>query len=346
MRSWATGSATTSTLPIGNSVDALLEVKDLHVDYLRDAGPVRVLNGVDLTVYPGESLGVVGESGVGKTVLVRAILGLLQPPWRVTRGQVLYEGDELLRQSEKELRTIRGRGIALTTHEPRKHLNPVSTIGAQIANVVRAHATVGHAKARERALELLGRVGFPDPEARLTAYPHELSGGMCQRVIIAMALAHSPKLLMADEPTAGLDVTISLQVLDLMRGLVRDANSSLLLVSRDLGVVAHYCQRVAVMYQGRIVESAGVQTFFERATHPYSRRLLRAATAARDEGRGATTSAGPRVAASVVGCAYTPRCPVRVERCATEPPALEPVAAGHLVRCFLGAEIAAGRVTV
>src|SRR5207247_3233809 len=167
-----------------------------------------------------------------------------------------------------------------------------------------------------------------------------------QRKIISMPSTPSTNLTMPDKPHAVLDVTISLQVLNLMRGLVRDANSSLLLVSRDLGVVAHYCQRVAVMYQGRIVESAGVQTFFERATHPYSRRLLRAATAARDEGRGATTSAGPRVAAAVVGCAYTPRCPVRVERCATEPPALEPVAAGHLVRCFLGAEIAAGRVTV
>ncbi|HEV8530924.1 MAG TPA: ABC transporter ATP-binding protein, partial [Methylomirabilota bacterium] len=230
-------------------MDALLEVRDLHVEYRRDASSVRVLNGADLTVYPGESLGVVGESGVGKTVLVRAILGLLQPPWRVTRGQVLYEGDDLLKRSEKELRAIRGRGIALTTHEPRKHLNPVATIGAQIANVVRAHGAVGHAEARARALKLLRMVGFPDPEARQTAYPHELSGGMCQRVIIAMALAHSPKLLMADEPTAGLDVTISLQVLDLMQGLVRDSNSSLLLVSRDLGVVAHYCQRVAVMYQ-------------------------------------------------------------------------------------------------
>jgi peptide/nickel transport system ATP-binding protein len=326
-------------------VDAVLEVRDLHVEYLRDAGPVRVLNGTALTVYPGESLGVVGESGVGKTVLVRAILGLLQPPWRVTRGQIMYEGDDLLRRSEKELRLIRGRGIALTTHEPRKHLNPVATIGTQIANVVQAHGPTGHARARTRALELLRMVGFPDPEARQTAYPHELSGGMCQRVIIAMALAHSPRLLMADEPTAGLDVTISLQVLDLMRDLVRDADSSLLLVSRDLGVVAHYCQRVAVMYQGRIVESAGVPAFFAGATHPYSRRLLRAAAAARDERRGATTSAGQRTAAAPAGCAYLPRCPVKVERCALEPPALEPVAPGHLVRCFLKADIAAGRVT-
>jgi len=326
-------------------VDAVLEVRDLHVEYLRDGGPARVLNGAELTVYPGESLGVVGESGVGKTVLVRAILGLLEPPWRVTRGQVMYEGDDLLQRSEKELRAIRGRGIALTTHEPRKHLNPVATIGEQLANVVQAHGAGGYRQAQTRALELLRMVGFPDPEARQTAYPHELSGGMCQRVIIAMALAHSPKLLMADEPTAGLDVTISLQVLDLMQGLVREAGSSLLLVSRDLGVVAHYCQRVAVMYEGRIVESAGVPAFFAGATHPYSRRLLRAAAAARDERRGPTTSAGPRAAAATAGCAYAPRCPVKVERCAMEPPALEPLASGHLVRCFLKADIAAGRVT-
>lgn len=324
---------------------ALLEVRELHVEYLRDSGPVRVLNGIDLTVAPGESLGVVGESGVGKTVLVRTILGLLEPPWRVTRGSVLYQGDDLLKRSEKELRAVRGREIALTTHEPRKHLNPVSTIGEQIANVVQAHGSPGSDEARKRAVELLKMVGIPDPEVRRASYPHELSGGMCQRVIIAMALAHSPKLLMADEPTAGLDVTISLQVLDLMQNLVRNANSSLLLVSRDLGVVAHYCQRVAVMYRGRIVETADVSTFFARATHPYSRRLLRAAAAARDDRRGAITSAGPRVAAADVSCAYAPRCPLKIDRCIAEAPAIEPVAPGHLVRCFRKAEIAAGQVT-
>lgn len=326
-------------------MDALLEVRDLHVDYVGDRGPVRVLNGTDLSVAQGESLGVVGESGVGKTVLVRTILGLLAPPWRVTRGSVVYQGQDLLRRSDRELRAIRGREIALTTHEPRKHLNPVLTIGEQIANALKAHRPLSSDEARRRALALLRMVQIPDPEVRQASYPHELSGGMCQRVIIAMALAHSPRLLMADEPTAGLDVTISLQVLDLMQALVRDARSSLLLVSRDLGVVAHYCQRVAVMYQGRIVETADVPTFFRRATHPYSVRLLRAAVAARDERRRALTSVGPRLVADDGSCAFAPRCPVKIDRCLAEAPLLEPVAPGHLVRCFRKAEIATGQVT-
>jgi peptide/nickel transport system ATP-binding protein len=326
-------------------VDALLEVSDLHVEYLRDGGPLPVLNGADLVVSPGEALGVVGESGVGKTVLVRTILGLLQPPWRVARGRILYQGDDLLKRSEKDLGAVRGREIALTTHEPRKHLSPVSTIGEQLVNVVQAHDRMPRHRARERAVELLRMVGIPDPEVRQASYPHELSGGMCQRVIIAMALAHAPKLLMADEPTAGLDVTISLQVLDLMQSLVRHARSSLLLVSRDLGVVAHYCQRVAVMYRGRIVETADVATFFARATHPYSRRLLSAAAAARHDRGGPLPAARPRGAPAHAGCAYAPRCPLAIDRCTAEAPALEPVATGHFVRCLRKAEIAAGQVT-
>src|ERR1700733_2253672 len=193
----------------------LLDVRGLHAEFAASTGRVRVLNGMDIAVSTGEALGVVGESGSGKTVLLRAILGLLQSPWRVGPGE-----------------------------------------------------------------ELLRAVGIPAPEARFASYPHEMSGGMCQRVIIAMALAHAPKLLLADEPTAGLDVTISRQILDLMSNLIRDTGSSLLLVSRDLGVVAHYCQTIAVVYAGQVVETAPVADFFENPAHPYSRRLLRVATAA------------------------------------------------------------------
>ena len=326
----------------GGSEDALLEVRDLKVEYPRHSGPVRVLDGVSLTIAPGESLGVVGESGVGKTVLVRAILGLLDPPWRVVSGTVSYRGQNLLTQPEVALRQLRGKEIALTTHEPRKHLNPVATVGDQMARVVQAHRPTSRTETRARAIELLRLVGIPDPELRLQAYPHELSGGMCQRVVIAMALAHSPKLLMGDEPTAGLDVTISLQILDLMRDLVRDFHSSLLLVSRDLGVVAHYCQRVAVMYAGQLVEVAEVPTFFAGAIHPYSRRLLRAAVAATSDRRGTLSPVGARAERGATCCPYAPRCPLCLERCTRESPTLESVAAAHWVRCFRHAEITAG----
>lgn len=326
----------------GGSVDPLLEVRDLRVEYARTSGAVRVLDGISLTVNPGESLGVVGESGVGKTVLVRAILGLLDPPWRVLSGTVSYRGEDLLAQPERALRHLRGKEIALTTHEPRKHLNPVATIGDQMARVIQAHRPASRTEARTRAIELLRLVGIPDPEIRLQAYPHELSGGMCQRVVIAMALAHSPKLLMGDEPTAGLDVTISLQILDLMRDLVRDFHSSLLLVSRDLGVVAHYCQRVAVMYAGQIVEVADVPAFFAGAIHPYSRRLLRAAVAATSDRRGTLSSVGSRAERGAANCPYALRCPLCVERCTREAPPLDPVAPGRWVRCFRHTEIVAG----
>ena len=328
-----------------SAADVLLDVRDLRVEYARSTGAVRVLDGVTLTIRQGESMGVVGESGVGKTVLVRAILGLLAPPWRVMNGSVRYRGENLLGQPESALRRLRGKEIALTTHEPRKHLNPVAMIGDQMARVVQAHRAVSRAEARTRAIELLRLVGIPDPELRLRAYPHELSGGMCQRVVIAMALAHSPQLLMGDEPTAGLDVTISLQILDLMRDLVRDFHSSLLLVSRDLGVVAHYCQRVAVMYAGQIVEVADVPDFFENAVHPYSRRLLRAAVAATSDRRGAPSSVAGRAERGAAGCAYAPRCPLCQERCTREAPALDAIGRGRSVRCFRHGEITAGLET-
>jgi oligopeptide/dipeptide ABC transporter ATP-binding protein len=303
-----------------------------------------VLNGVDVSLEAGETLGIVGESGSGKTILVRAMLGLLRPPWRIV-GRVLFDGQDLLTKSEVELRAIRGRVIALTTPEPRKHLNPLLRVGEQIVNVLRAHSKVSRGAAYTRAEELLSAVGIPDPKRRLSSYPHELSGGMCQRVIIAMALAHSTRLLLADEPTAGLDVTISRQILDLMHDLVRDFRTSLILVSRDLGVVAHYCERVAVMYAGQIAETASVPTFFAGAAHPYSRHLIRAARAARDRSQLQTTSAGEvEVRESDTGCAYAARCPVAFAQCRTERPRLEPLLEGHAASCFRKAEVAAGRI--
>jgi oligopeptide/dipeptide ABC transporter ATP-binding protein len=318
-------------------------VRDLHVAFRRDVGAIPVLNGVDITLAAGESLGVVGESGSGKTVLVRAILRLLEDPWQIDSGSVTFDGSDLLRRSEGELQRIRGKDIALTTAEPRKHLNPLICIGDQLVNVIRAHAAMTRAAALERATDLLRSVGIPDPRVRLNAYPHELSGGMCQRVIIAMALAHRSKLMLVDEPTAGLDVTISRQILDLMQTLVRDNNAAMLLVSRDLGVVAHYCQRVAVIYAGHVVEIAKVADFFARPLHPYSRRLLRAAAASRDASRKAEASLGLRAAATA-GCPYVPRCPVARDECAVALPTITEQRPGHSVRCLRAGEVAAGEL--
>ena len=322
----------------------LLEVRDLHVAHRGEAGRVPVLNGVDVSLEAGKSLGIVGESGSGKTILVRAMLGLLRPPWRIEAGRVLFDGQDLLTRSEDELRAIRGRVIALTTPEPRKHLNPLLPVGDQIVNVLRAHSELSRSAARARAEELLRAVGIPDPKRRLSSYPHELSGGMCQRVIISMALAHSTRVLLADEPTAGLDVTISRQILDLMHDLVRDFRTSLMLVSRDLGVVAHYCERVAVMYGGQVAEVAGVGTFFAGAAHPYSRHLIRAAAAARDHSPLTVTTGEAAAPMTGAGCAYATRCPVVLPQCRSKRPRLEPLAEGHDASCFRKADVAAKRI--
>ena len=321
----------------------LLEVEGLSVSYATETGTFPVLRDVALTIAAGDTVGVVGESGSGKTVLARAILGLTESPLRLDGGRVAFEGRDLLQLEEEQVRRLRGRDIALTTPEPRKHLNPLITVGAQIVNVIQAHADVPKRQAMERAVALLRDVGIPDPGSRIASYPHELSGGMCQRVIIAMALAHQTKLLMADEPTAGLDVTISRQILDQVAELVQQHRTALLLVSRDLSVVAHYCRRVAVMYAGRIVEVAEVQDFFDGPLHPYSRQLLRAATAARDARRGAARATALLPPAGE-GCAYAPRCPVAEAACLEAVPALADRGGGRHVRCRRADALASGEL--
>lgn len=323
----------------------LLEVSGLRVSFPRDSGMLPVLRGVTLALEPGQSLGIVGESGAGKTVLVRAILGLLDPPWQIERGTIRFAGEELLGRSEDELRHIRGNKIGLTSPEARKHLNPLLRVGEQIANVVQAHERVSRRAAWDRARELLADVGIPDPAERVLAYPHELSGGMCQRVVIAMALAHRPRLLLADEPTAGLDVTISRQILDLMRQLVRDSGSSLVVVSRDLGVVAHYCERVAVMYAGEVVESGDVAAFFVRSAHPYSRHLLKAAQAARDQ-RVQGGGLGRRAPLPPGGCSYAPRCPIALPVCSVERPELKALGERLAASCHRRQEVMRDEVSV
>lgn len=323
-------------------MSSILEVQDLSVQFERDAGPVKVLDGVTLSLPEGGTFGLVGESGSGKSILLMTVLGLLAvPPWNITRGRVLFRGEDLLTQSEKRLEEIRGKSIALMLSNPRQHLNPVMATGRQISALLRKHQKLKMRESVDKAIELLKAVGIPDPHIRYHAFPHELSGGMCQRVIIAMGMANSPDLIMADEPTNGLDVTISIQILDLMRRAVEELGSALLLVSRDLGVVANYCQQVAVMYAGQIVEESPIETFFERPLHPYSRHLLRAAEAARDpDVAGADHHVSRRRASSsLTGCKYASRCPVVLDACAEQTVHLLELQAEHRVRCLRAEEI-------
>ena len=261
---------------------SLLEVDSLGVAYQGDRISRQVLSRIDFQLNDGEALGLVGESGSGKSVLLSAITGLLKPPWRVTEGHIRFRGRELLNLPEAEFSKIRGKELGLALSNPRRHLNPILPIGRQLVNVLVAHHPYRRDEALERAVALLSAVGIPDPIGRLTAYPHELSGGMCQRIILALAIVHAPRLLLVDEPTSGLDVTISVQILDLLRHAAESLHSGLVVVSRDLGVVAHYCGRILVLHNGRVVEEGPVREFFAAPQKAYSQRLLKAAAASRD----------------------------------------------------------------
>lgn len=328
--------------------EPVLSVKNLHTVFPTPDGTVRAVNGLDLEVQPGEILGVVGETGSGKSVLIQSILNLVPAPGRIAQGQVQFAGNDLLKLSARDLQRIRGRDISLIVSSPRSHLNPTLRVGEQIANVIMAHRKVRISQAMDEALSLLKTVGIPDAERRLQSFPHELSGGMCQRVVIAMALANSPRLVLADEPTAGLDVTIQIQILDLFRELTRKAGSGALLVTRDLGIVAHYCDRVAVMYGGQVVEVADVRTFFKRATHPYSLALQRAAFAALGRGEQITMAGSPFNPFQLPGgCLLHPRCPLaQAGTCDGTVPELAEVGSGHLVRCHLREEVANGALAL
>jgi ABC-type dipeptide/oligopeptide/nickel transport system ATPase component len=263
--------------------DALLEISDLSVDFATLQGKVRVLNDLSLSVRQAEMMGVVGETGSGKTVLQRAIIGRIPQPGRIVNGEIRFNGQNLVGLPEEEFRELRGKQLSLIPPGAHEVLNPLVSVGRQIANVIRAHRGLSDREAEQEAVELIRSIALPDPELRARSYPHELSSGMAQRILIAMALANSPTLVLADEPTSSLDVTVQLQVLDLFATLVRTQRSSALIVTRDLGIVAHFCQRVAIMRYGMIYEIAPVQTFFKDARHEYSRALLAAARASRGE---------------------------------------------------------------
>lgn len=264
----------------------LLEVKNLHVRFQTEKRVISVLNGINLRIHAAERIGLVGESGSGKSVLAWSLLGLLPHSGRVVEGSIYYKNRnvDICQAPEETLQSLRGSEIALIASNPRAHLNPVTTVGDQLVNVFLAHQSLQRTEATAKALEILEAMGIPDPPRRMAAYPHQLSGGMAQRIVIALALACDPKLLIADEPTSGLDVTIQVQILDLIHGLLLRKGLAALITTRDLGVVAHYCEKVAIIYRGQIVEFANVEDFFKNPKHPYSQTLLNAATFERQAG--------------------------------------------------------------
>ncbi len=324
----------------------LLEVRDLRVEFDTDEGTVGAVDAIDLTVRRGEILGLVGESGSGKSVTALAVFRLIRPPGRIAGGSIRFDGRELLALPEEEMRRIRGAQIAMVFQSPRTALNPVLPVGRQIARLYRLHQGCAAAEARRRTLEMLGLVGIPEPERRAGQYAHQLSGGMCQRVMIAMALATSPRLLLADEPTTGLDVSIAAQILDLLRDLGRRTGASIVLITHDLGVVAGLCDRVAVMHAGQLVECAGVRTLFREPAHPYTRALVRSIPRVDRE---VTMEPVPGFVPSLLeappGCRYADRCPDVLDVCRTVRPALSALAPDHEVACYAteAARVAAPR---
>jgi len=308
------------------------------VSFTGPEGVARAVDGVDLTVEEGETVGLVGESGCGKSVTALSLLRLVEPPGRIAHGSsVRLEGRDLLALGTKEIRAVRGNHVALVFQEPLSALNPVLRVGAQIAEAIRAHETVSRSTARWRAVEMLGAVGIPDPARRAASYPHQLSGGMRQRVLLAMALACHPKLLLADEPTTALDVTIQAEILELLDRLQRKLGMAVLLITHNLGIVAERTRRVYVMYAGQIVEEAATERLFAAPTHPYTEGLL-AAIPRLEERRArlrAIPGQVPPASAWPTGCRFHPRCPFAWQRCREEMPPLLAVTEGHRARCWL-----------
>lgn len=317
--------------------DPLLAVDDLVTTFSTEEGLVTPVDGVSFTVERGETVGVVGESGCGKSVTSLSILRLVpSPPGRIAQGRILFEGQDLLTLSEREMRAIRGRDIAMIFQEPMTSLNPVFTCGDQILEALRRHQKVSATEARDQALELLHLVGIPLPEQRLGAYPHQLSGGMRQRIMIAMALCCHPRLLIADEPTTALDVTIQAQILDLLRHLKKQLSMAVLLITHDLGVVAETAERVVVMYAGKVVEEAPVRTLFHTPRHPYTEGLLRSIPRLDERRESLPVIDGmvPNLLDLPSGCRFHPRCPRAERRCREEAPALRSLGEGHRVACW------------
>ena len=324
--------------------ETLLEVRGLTVQFDTATGPIRAVDDVHLSIARGQTVGLVGESGCGKSTLAYALLRLVPPPGRIVEGEILWKGKDLLRLPKKEIRRVRGKEIALIFQEPSAALNPVLTVGEQVAEPLRIHQGMNRKDALAQTVELLRAVRIPDAATRVDDYPHQMSGGMKQRVLIAMAIACSPDLLVADEPTTALDVTIQAQILELLDQLKEQFRLSILLVSHDLGVVAQNTNRVAVMYAGRIVEEAPVDSLFKDPKHPYTSGLLRSlprrsGTSSRGTQGGrerleAIRGAVPDLAELPHGCAFAPRCPLEFDLCGSAVPPLTEITSGHLAACY------------
>jgi oligopeptide/dipeptide ABC transporter ATP-binding protein len=326
---------------VENINDNILEVKHLMTQFFTEAGVVRAVDGVDIVVKRGEVLGLVGESGCGKSVTSLSIIGLISQPGRVVDGEVLFDEEDLLKLSNRRMRNIRGNRISMIFQQPQSSLNPVFRVGDQLTEVLLNHQDISKEEAEKRAVELLTMVGIPEPESRAKSYPHEMSGGMAQRVMIAMALACVPELLIADEPTTALDVTIQAQILDLMRNLKSQMDTAIILITHDLGVVAEMCDRVNVMYAGRIVEEAPVEELFERPKHPYTDALIGSTPILGQADKALITIPGsvPNLINLPAGCKFAPRCQARIDneltRCTEDEPELIEMAPNHWVRCWL-----------
>jgi oligopeptide/dipeptide ABC transporter ATP-binding protein len=319
----------------------LLEVTGLHTSFRTRDGVVKAVDGIDFHVDRGEIMGLVGESGCGKSVTSLSIMGLVGQPGKVDAGEIIFDGRDLLKLKGDDMRKLRGDRISMIFQQPQSSLNPVRDVGRQIGEVLELHRDMKRGPARARALELLRMVGIPDPERRLKSYPHEMSGGMAQRVMIAMALACEPELLIADEPTTALDVTIQAQILDLMRNLREQTGTAIILITHDLGVVAEMCDRVAVMYAGEIVEQTDVTTLFRRARHPYTRGLIGSIPVVGDVRDELSVIPGnvPNLIDLPKGCRFAPRCASRVAEdnamAIDVHPGLHPIGPEHEVRCWL-----------
>lgn len=315
----------------------ILEVRNLQTHFFTDNGEIPAVDNVSISINEGEILGVVGESGCGKSVTSLSIMGLIpSPPGKIVGGEIIFKNENLLRFSEKKMRSIRGNDVAMIFQEPMTSLNPVYTIGDQIGETIRIHKKVNKKRARDLSINMLKKVGIPRPEQIVNEYPHQLSGGMRQRVMIAMAMSCEPKLLIADEPTTALDVTIQAQILDLMRQLNKENETAIMLITHDLGVVAEICDRVVVMYGGKVVEEGDVRTIMKKPQHPYTKGLIRSLPKLHQKEERLFSIPGnvPKPGSILYGCRFAPRCDEVLDICSNKDPELIEITSGHHCRCF------------